>query len=108
MDHFVGSLDDISIKIAKPDRVSNAALFIAEKDITQSLSKRFATLTTFLNKYLVCVEFLLEVPHPVPSVATYEGRDRGVNPISVVTECDWHSKGCGRLVTADSHADPEG
>ena len=49
-----------------------------------------------------------EVPHPVASGATYEGRDRGVNPISVVTECDWHSKGCGRPVPSDSHADPEG
>ena len=49
-----------------------------------------------------------EVPHPVASVATYEGRDRGVNPISVVTQCDWHSKGCGRPVKSDSHADPEG
>ena len=48
------------------------------------------------------------VPHPVASVATYEERDRGVNPISVVTERDWHSKDCGRPVTADSHADPEG
>ena len=50
----------------------------------------------------------IEVPHPVASVAMYEGRDRGVNPISVVTECDWHSNGCGRPVTSDSHADPEG
>ena len=49
-----------------------------------------------------------EVPKPAASVATYEGRDRGVNPISVVTECDWHSKGCGRPVASDSHADPEG
>ena len=49
-----------------------------------------------------------EMPHPVASGATYEGRDRGVNPISVVTECDWRSKGCGRPVTSDSHADPEG
>ena len=48
-----------------------------------------------------------EVPHPV-AYATYEGRDRGVNPISVVTECDWHSKGCWRPVNSDSHADPEG
>ena len=51
---------------------------------------------------------LLEVLHPVASGATYEGRGRGVNPISVGTECDWHSKGCGRPVTSDSHADPEG
>ena len=49
-----------------------------------------------------------EVPLPVASGATYEGRDRGVNPISVVTECDWHSKGCGRRLTGNSHADPEG
>ena len=49
-----------------------------------------------------------EVPHPVASVVTYEGRDRGINPISVVTECDWHSKGRGRPVTSDNHADPEG
>ena len=46
-----------------------------------------------------------EVPHPVASGATYEGHDTGVNPISVVTECDWHSKGCGRPVTSHSHAD---
>ena len=50
----------------------------------------------------------IEMPHPVASGATYEGRDRGVNPISVVTQCDWHSKGCGRPVTYDSYADPEG
>ena len=49
-----------------------------------------------------------EVPLPVSSVATHEGRDMGVNPFSVVTECDWYSKGCGRPMTADSHADPEG
>ena len=48
------------------------------------------------------------MPHPVASVATYEGRDRGVNPISLVIECGWHSKGCGRPETADSHVDPEG
>ena len=48
-----------------------------------------------------------EVPHPATSVVTYEERDRGENPISVVTECDWHSKGCGRQVNADSHADPK-
>ena len=50
----------------------------------------------------------VEVPHPVASGATYEGRDRGVNPISVVTECNWQSKGCQRPVNSDSHADPEG
>ena len=50
----------------------------------------------------------VEVPHLVASGATYEGRDRGVNPISLVTECDWHSLGCGRPVNSDSHADPEG
>ena len=43
---------------------------------------------------------IFEVLHPVASVATYEGRDRGVNPIFVVTECDGHSKGCRRPVTA--------
>ena len=49
-----------------------------------------------------------EVPHPVASGATHERRDRGVNPISVVTEYDWHSKGCWRPVTSDSRVDPEG
>ena len=29
-----------------------------------------------------------EVLHPVASYAMYEGRDRGANPISVVTEYD--------------------
>ena len=47
-------------------------------------------------------------PQTVASGATYEGRDRGVNPISVVTECNWQSKGCQRPVNSDSHADPEG
>ena len=53
-------------------------------------------------------EVMSEVPHPVASGATYEGRDRGVNPISVVAERDRHSKGCWRPVTSDSLADPEG
>ena len=59
---------------------------------------------------LIChaYEQSFEVPHPVASGATYEGRDRGVNTISAVTECDWHSKGCWRPVTSDSHAGPEG
>ena len=47
------------------------------------------------------------MPHPVASAATYEGRDRGVNPIAVVTEYDWHSKSCERPVTSESHVDPE-
>ena len=61
-----------------------------------------------LGQPKVVQEDVSEVPHPVASVATYEGRVRGVNPISVVTECDWHSKGCERPVNSDSHADPEG
>ena len=49
-----------------------------------------------------------EVLNTVASVATYEGLERGVNPISVFTEFDWPNKGCGRPLTFNSDADPEG
>ena len=57
--------------------------------------------------FLRCHVFI-EVPQPVASVSTYEGRDRGVNLISVVTERDWDGKSCGRPTDADSHTGPEG
>ena len=61
LDGCVGALNGICIKIAKPDRGSNPAFFIAARDITQSLSKRFVTPTKFLDMHPVFVEVLLTI-----------------------------------------------
>ena len=74
------------------------------------LDSAVSAIRIFLSSKFVTffwLKLLSEVPHCVASDATYEGRHRGVNPISVVTECDWHSKGCARPVTSNSHSDPE-
>ena len=61
LDGCVGALDSICIKIANKDGGGNPAFFIAGRDITQSLSKRFVTLTTFSDMHPVCVEVLLTI-----------------------------------------------